>query len=197
MPPTLLVEPPIIAKTPATTAEGRLLQRYRDGDQSAFNQLVERYHDDAVWTARRIVNDHDLAEDIAQDAFMRLITMMDRYQDDRPFRAWFLRIVHNLAIDHWRRHRREVTACIYDPGIHLDHAQSMERREVQDQVRSILATLPPRYRILLERRELAGERADAIAASTGIDYQTTRWRIHHARTLFRRAWQQRFGQASN
>ncbi|MFW5698793.1 MAG: RNA polymerase sigma factor [Planctomycetota bacterium] len=195
MPPYAISEPHAVP-APAT-AEGAMLDRYRNGDEAAFEELHRAYYDDAYWAARRLLNDDQTARDIVQEAFIRLMRSMNSYDPHKPFRAWFLRIVHNLAIDHMRRRRHEVVSSEFTPSATVNHGREMEADETTRRVRQVLAALPAKYRRLLQKRELDGQRADAIARDIGVDYQTTRWRIHQARKLFKREWTHRFGPAVN
>jgi RNA polymerase sigma-70 factor, ECF subfamily len=81
------------------TTDEALLTAIRGGSRAAWGELFAR-HADAAWrTAFAVVRDHARAEDIVQDAFLRAIRSADRFDRQRPFRPWLLRIVTNRAVD--------------------------------------------------------------------------------------------------
>jgi RNA polymerase sigma-70 factor (ECF subfamily) len=172
------------------------LARFARGDETAFDELVNEHQQAAFTAAWRILNDQEMAHDTVQEAFLRILRHHEQYDADRPFRSWLLRIVRNLAIDALRRRRR------FDHPDRLDgvaapttsSAAAMEGLELRERVALVLADLPDKYRDIIVMREMDGLPAETIAAQIGVDYSTTRWRLHQARRLFREAWMDRFGE---
>ncbi|GDY11704.1 DNA-directed RNA polymerase sigma-70 factor [Planctomycetota bacterium] len=172
---------------------GERLRRFQAGDHQAFAELVAEHQALALAVANRITADRDAAADVVQEAFLRLVRHAGDYRPDRPFRPWFLHIVRNLAIDCLRRrrplaaveHLAEATAPVV--------ADATERSELRVRVAAILSELPDKYRTILIMRELEGIPAEDIAEQIGVDYGTTRWRLHQARRLFRDRWIARHG----
>ena len=88
--------------------EGRLVRDARAGSQRALQELFDRYWE-PVWRASYAVTGRrDLADDVAQDAFVRAIGALDTFEDGRPFGPWITRIGVNRAIDVVRQDRRDV-----------------------------------------------------------------------------------------
>ena len=85
------------------TVEGALIARYTAGDDTAMDELIETWQTPAFWVARHVVRNDEVALDLVNDAFVKLLTSHTRYDRTRPFKPWFLRIVRNLAIDYLRR----------------------------------------------------------------------------------------------
>ena len=85
---------------PLTDAE--LVQQALGGSQAAYHALVARYATPAVNLATRMVQDRALAEDLAQEAFVRAFERLATYDQKRRFASWFFQILHNLTIDHLR-----------------------------------------------------------------------------------------------
>src|SRR5882672_6065551 len=85
--------------------ERALLRSARDGSVEAFEQLFREHWPNAYRAALLVVHDEAAAEDIAQEAFLRAIRALDRFDRRRPFAPWLHRIVVNRAID-WSRARR-------------------------------------------------------------------------------------------
>lgn len=175
--------------------EGVMLYRYLCGDQSALDELVNRYREPAFWVSRYVVNDDDIAADVVQEAFVRILQRHERYDPQRPFKAWFLQIVRNLSIDALRRRRNAAGQDVLD-GVAREHPgfQRVEHRELRVRIVDVLASLPEKYRELIRLRDVEGHGSDEIASMTGVDYGTTRWRIHQARKLFRKEWVARYGE---
>jgi RNA polymerase sigma-70 factor (ECF subfamily) len=176
------------------TEEALMIQRYLGGDEHGLDDLVERYKEPAFWVSRYVVNDDEVANDVVQEAFVRVLQRHDRYDPTRPFKAWFLQIVRNLSIDHIRRRRVQVNSEVLEYVPTKADFEAMERQELRQRIHEILDTLPDKYRELIRLRDVEGLGSDEIAQIINVDYGTTRWRIHQARKLFRQAWIARFGE---
>jgi len=186
---------PLPRATAVPAADAELVARFAAGDDAAFAELVAAHQDVAFSYARRLLGDGELARDVIQEAFLRILRHHRAYDAARPFRAWLLHIVRNLAIDTLRRRRPQAGA---------DHLEQLaakplgpsasERDELRERVAAVLTELPAKYRELIVMREMEGMAADEIAAIIGVDYGTTRWRLHKARELFRDAWRARYGE---
>ena len=170
-----------------------LIQTFCAGDEQAFATLVRTYQALAHAVAWRITARQDLAADVVQEAFLRVLRHRENFDPARAFKPWLLQIIRNLSIDALRltRNHDEATAdtgsVTSDPGVALDAAETRAR------VVQILGTLPEKYREILVMREMEGLPAEEIAERIGVEYATTRWRLHEARRLFRNAWLARFG----
>ena len=171
----------------------RQLERFAHGDRQAFDELVAEHQQAAYIAAWRIVGDGEAAHDVVQEAFVRVLRHHHRYDASKPFRSWLLSIVRNLAIDSLRRRRRfdhpETLSQLPAPA----STATMEVHELRERVALVLAELPEKYRSIIVMREMEGVAAEDIARTIGVDYSTTRWRLHQARLLFRQAWVARFG----
>ena len=88
---------------PLTDAD--LVQQALGGSQAAYHALVARYATPAVNLATRMVQDRALAEDLAQEAFVRAFERLATYDQKRRFASWFFQILHNVTIDHLRHKR--------------------------------------------------------------------------------------------
>ena len=183
------------AERTSWTEEGHMLFRYIGGDQSALDELVNRYRDAAFWVSRYVVNDDEVASDVVQEAFVRVLQRHERYDPVRPFKAWFLQIVRNLSIDALRRRRNQAGPDVLE-GVSQEHHgfKRIERNELAERITEVLESIPEKYRELIRLRDVEGHGSDEISVMIGVDYGTTRWRIHQARKLFRQEWVARFGE---
>lgn len=133
-----------------------LMARIARGDRAAFHMLAQRHTARAVGLARRITGNAADAEDVAQEALLRVWTNAPRWQPLATFRTWFTRVVVNLCLD---RKRRTVPQPLEAAGDPADPAPSapdeLERTETDRAVDDAIAGLPERQRaaIVLSYRE--------------------------------------------
>ncbi len=174
-----------------------LIARARRGDEAGFRELVERYKGRAYWVAYHIVGDEDEARDIAQEAFIRVFRSLDGFDPRYKFFTWLYRIVTNLAVDSLRRRGSQRRVSIEDVGdlrsADAGPHEGLERAELRERVAAVLGELPPAYRTVMVLREIEGFSSKEIADMVGSTHATVRWRLHRARSLFRAAWERRFG----
>jgi RNA polymerase sigma-70 factor (ECF subfamily) len=172
--------------------ETALLRRAQAGDQEAFGEIVNRHWKRAFWTAYDVLYDHDRAQDVAQEAFVKVHRALASYDLSRDFASWLYRIVLNLAIDHKRRMERDRSVPT-DKVEELVDARRVaiedeERAATVERVEKVLAGLPEEYRIPLTMKDVDGLSVEEVARILDLSYSTVRWRLHKARTLFRERW---------
>jgi RNA polymerase sigma-70 factor (ECF subfamily) len=175
-----------------STPDGELVARSRRGDQDAFRRIVERYQDRAFWLARQMVGSEDAARDVAQEAFIRVFRNLDRFDVARNFYTWLYQIVTNLSIDHLRRHSRQRPTDFEEAGGLPDDRAAPDgataQGELRRRVERLLARLPEKYKSVLVLRDLQGFSCQEVAEILGCNNATARWRLHHARKLFKAMW---------
>ncbi|MEZ6019470.1 MAG: sigma-70 family RNA polymerase sigma factor [Planctomycetota bacterium] len=171
------------------------------GDPQAFGELVER-HQSRVWrVARGLVGSDEDAQDIAQEAFLRVYRGLEGFDPQFAFSTWLYRIVTNLCIDHLRKKRRHTSlsagADDLDDGPLMTDlpdpreegpADGLMALETAGEVRTVLEGLAPHFRTALVLRELEGLSCKEIADIVGVTHVTVRWRLHRGRKLFLDAW---------
>jgi len=177
------------------------VRRAQQGDERAFEVLVRRHQVRALRVARNLVADPDEAQDLAQEAFLRVFRSLDRFDFEHEFSTWLYRIVTNLAIDHLRRRRvaRSTAANADDEGNGIDLVDEsntspdrpMEAGETAARVRACIASLAPHFQSVLVLRELEGLACTEIARIVGATHVTVRWRLHRGRKLFQEEWERR------
>ena len=158
-----------------------------------FDDVV-REHQDAVYgAALRILGDRDLAHDAANQAFVKAYRSIASYDPTRPIRPWLLRIAVNEAITIGRsrtrdRSRRAPEAAAAQVS---DRAATPERetlaRESREAIRSAVARLPERYRVVVVLRYFNELSVDEVAAATGRSSSTVGVQLLRARQLLRKA----------
>ena len=174
--------------------EVALIQKAQAGDDASFRELVERYQRRTYWIAHNMVGSYEAAQDISQDAFVRVFRNLVRFDTKKNFYTWLYQIVVNLSIDRLRKasHARTVDLNAIG-GIpdrrHGDPSESGERAEVHRRVHRVLDRLPPKYKAVLALRDIQGFSCEEIAEIVGCTNATARWRLHRARRLFREIWE--------
>lgn len=197
-----LPEPEGLAATDAGDAreDHALVRRAQTGEEQAFALLVRRHEQRAWRVARNLVPSDDDAQDLAQEAFVRVFKNLATFDFQYPFTTWLYRIVTNLAIDHLRRRRPAASTTaiegddgdwdLADPNASAP-SEGLEHGEVATEVRDVLASLAPHFQSVLVLRELEGLPCTEIAKIVGATHVTVRWRLHRGRKLFQEEWERR------
>ena len=169
-----------------------LIRSAKAGDAGALNRLLAHARPRLFAVALRILRDRDDAEDVVQEALLKVCRSLTRFEGRSAFSTWLHRIVVNAALDRLRRHqaRRERLADDEDrelsaSGVEMVDEQTPERvvsrRETGAAVRGALARLSPAHREVLELREFDGESYNDLARLVRCPVGTVMSRLHHAR----------------
>lgn len=144
-----LNEPTASGRDGATDIDDELLARVAANDESAFRQLVERHIDRAYGLAVRILNNGADAEDVVQDALLKVWTQRGRWEGGRAkFSTWLYRVVTNRCIDLRRRPRGEDVESVPEPiDERPDAVTAMQRHEVGDMLEAAMQKLPDQQRV--------------------------------------------------
>jgi RNA polymerase sigma-70 factor, ECF subfamily len=158
------------------------VERAKQGDQDALRFLYVTYSDNVYGYVCSIVRDLHAAEDVTQQVFAKLITVISKY-DDRgvPFFAWLLRLARNVSIDHLRANRLTPTESVLDST--ADAGADPDRVMT---VRAALATLPEEQREVLILRHLVGLTPGQIADRMGRTEGSIHGLHHRGRRALRR-----------
>src|SRR5687767_13963693 len=155
----------------------------RGGDPDALRFLYLRYADNVYGYVCSIVRDEHEAEDVTQQIFTKLLTMIDRYEPRQvPFSAWILRVAHNAAIDHLRA-RRPVPVEEVRPLRAPDDTTGRERLA---DLRLALAALPEEQRDVIVLRFLIGLTPREVAERIGRSEDAVHGLQHRGRRRLRR-----------
>lgn len=178
-----------------------LLRRCQAGEEDAFEGLVRRHQRRAWRVARQMVPSDEDAQDLAQEAFLRVFRSLERFDYQHDFTTWLYRIVTNLCIDHLRKRRPMVSTSAaqdeedgeWDLVDHRDERPSdrIESQETASEVQACLDALAPHFQSVMVLRELEGLPCTEIAEIVGATHVTVRWRLHRGRKLFQEEWERR------
>lgn len=144
----------------ANDSDAQLMLAFQRGDESAFDALFERHHDRVLNTAYRFLGDANLAQDIAQEVFVRVYTRGKDYHPRAAFTTWLYRITANACFDEARKRKRvrhtapdELPETMADPSSPPEALA--EKVELTREVRRAIASLPDNQRlaVVLQRYE--------------------------------------------
>lgn len=171
-------------------SDQELVRMYLEGKESAFEVLLLR-HKNKVFTHIYIkVKDRDLAEDIFQDTFIKVINTLKagKYNEEGKFFPWMMRIAHNLVIDHFRRSKKMPKVRETDefsPFSILDNGEtgveeSMITGQIHENVQALVRMLPEEQREVVMMRHYKGMSFKDIADATDVSINTALGRMRYA-----------------
>ena len=172
-------------------SESSLLEQARRGSVSAFEQIVRRYQRRVYATAYRIVRRHEVADDVAQEAFIRAYRSLDRFDPGRPFGPWICRIAANLAVNHVRSPAAREDALpdghAETPSAAPGPLQGVLDAEARTMLERALGELPTEQRAVFCLRVFDELSYREIADALGIEMGTVMSRLSRAREKLREA----------
>jgi len=176
--------------------ESRLVEEARRGNRQAFGELVMRYERRLIRVIQQFVKSPELAEDLAQETFIKVYERLDQFDPSRRFGPWLFRIGVNQTLDYIRRRKRRGWWLLFtdrnsekspDPAT-VDPRVAMD---LQQEVEAVLEQIPENYRIVLTLRDLQNFSTSEIAAMLDRKEATIRWRLAEARNMFQEIWVKR------
>jgi len=166
--------------------ELELIEQAQQGDRGAFGELVRRHRQGTINVVYRMCGDAHLAEEAAQEAFIRAWTHLPRYKPQSPFRNWLYRIATNVAVDTLRSQKETVDVeSAYLANTSQGPEEIAETQERGERVREAVLELPPASRAVIVLREYEGLSYREIADTLGIPMGTVMSRLNYARGLLR------------
>jgi len=171
-----------------------LVKLYMDGNENAFQTLLFRHKDRIFRGIKSKVKDHDLANDIFQDVFIKVINTikLGQYNEEGKFLPWVMRIAHNLIIDHFRktsrnRHISESSSMKEDFNVfttlsceNKNIEEQITTRELLDQMVLLVDYLPDSQRQIVNMRIFQDLSFKEIAKIENISINTALGRMRYA-----------------
>lgn len=172
-------------------SDRELIERYQDGDVHSFELLIGRYQKQVYSYILTLVKDKQLADDVFQDTFVKVIQTIKSkgYKDDGRFVQFAMRIAHNLVIDHFRKENRLPTVeSSSEDYNYIDNVpitdHSVEQGMVVDQIYSdlhrMITFLPDEQREVLRMRIFDDMSFKDIADITNVSINTALGRMRYA-----------------
>jgi RNA polymerase sigma-70 factor (ECF subfamily) len=173
---------------PPAETELELITRAQQGDRRAFSELVRRHREGVINVVYRMCGDVNLAEDAAQEAFIRAWQRLPSYRPRSPFRNWVYRIATNAAVDALRRERETVDIDALSLSNSVEGPETaLVGEERGERIRQAVLALPPASRAVLVLREYEDLSYREIANTLGIPIGTVMSRLNYARNRLREA----------
>ncbi|PWJ39225.1 RNA polymerase sigma factor [Sediminitomix flava] len=177
-----------------------LVQQYKNGNELAFETLLNRYKNKLFTTILLVVKDSDVAEDLLQDTFIKAINTIKsgRYNEEGKFMPWITRIAHNMAIDYFRKQKR-YPSMVMEESLPLfntmdfaeDSYESVQiKKETYDKLRFYIEQLPDTQREVLMMRHYMQMSFQEIADSTNVSINTALGRMRYALINLRKLMEQ-------
>jgi len=173
----------------------------KQGHEAAFRELVRRYERPVFSLLYRMVRDRALAEDLAQETFIKVLNGIKSYKPEFKFSSWIFKIANNAAIDHIRRRSLDTLSLDGAPdaetpeamkatAIQLDAKsetplQEVENRELGSAIERAIGRLRPEYRACILLRHVEGYSYEEIADTLDLPLGTVKTYIHRARNELR------------
>lgn len=175
-----------------------LVRAAKQGDDSAFEELVRRYDRNVFRIAQHITQNREDAEDVVQEAFLKAYTNLARFQEQSKFYTWLVRIAVNEALMKLRRRKPERTVSL-DEDIQMeddsvpreiaDWSPNPEQQYGQAELREILSKtvqgLPPGFRTVFVLRDVEGLSTEETAEALDLSVPAVKSRLLRARLQLR------------
>jgi len=161
-----------------------LLAACRRGDPRAFEEIVERTYRHVYTQALRLVGDRQDAEDVAQEAYLRMFRGLAGFRGEAQFETWLYRIVSNAAMTHLRRRRRfgeVLTETGQEPLEFPSEVRVAEEAVDRDALERALEALPMSMRSVVVMKDVYGLSCREIGDQIGISEGAVKVRLHRAR----------------
>lgn len=171
--------------------DNELVQRFIEGDQISLEILIHRHKSRIYSYILLIVKNQELAEDIFQETFIKVIRSLKRgkYIENGKFVSWVLRISHNLIIDHFRREKLQGTVSNDSMEVDIFNSQKFSELTVEDEmvnnqilseVKELVKELPEDQQQVIYMRHYMGLSFKEIAEQTDVSINTALGRMRYA-----------------
>ncbi|MDE3171893.1 MAG: sigma-70 family RNA polymerase sigma factor [Gemmatimonadota bacterium] len=167
------------------------------GREAAYRELIRRYERPVFSLVFRMVRDRELAEDLSQDTFIKVLQHIDRYRPEFKFSSWLFKIANNVAIDHLRRRQLDTVSMDGSPhAVSSDAVEAtsfdvtgggesaldrLQARELGSAIEAAISQLRPEYRACILLRHVEDKSYEEIAATLDLPLGTVKTYIHRAR----------------
>lgn len=172
-------------------SDQELLALFTQGDNSAMDEIINRYHKKVYYYIRHLVRKQELAEDLCQETFVKIINSLkkENYHDDGHLSSWIMRIAHNLVIDHFRKENKIPIQSNESREIDLFNnvkfseeniEQKLSKTQIQKDLKELIKLLPEDQRSTVIMRLKLDMSFKEIANIQGISINTALGRMRYA-----------------
>ncbi len=176
----------------------QIIRKIREGEDLAFNDLIERYKRQVAAVAFRMVGDYDEAEDIAQMVFVKTAKNLNKFDITKKFSTWLYRITVNASIDFMRKHKRHKHELIDNYSESLENEEDnpeeiLNRKKLRGIILKAADTLNDKQKAAFILRDLEGHQIDEVSEILDMPEATVRWYLHRARIRLRKELKRTYG----
>lgn len=170
----------------ADEQDKELLKRFRDPSSRnmAFSELVNRYQERLYWHIRRIVIDHDDADDVLQNTFIKAFKNLENFRADSQLYTWLYRIATNESISFLKKQRKNIFVSIDDVSYSLTSKLEADPQlsgdAIQLKLQKAILTLPTKQRMVFNMKYFDEMKYEEIAEVTGTSIGALKASYHHA-----------------
>ena len=163
-----------------------LLEKIRTPDSRnyGFNLLVRKYQQKLYWHIRKMVIDHDDADDIVQEVFLKIWHHLDRFREDAQLYTWIYRIATNECLNFLKKKRNRYFLPIHDVQDELtqklESGSYIDGNEIQLKLQKALLTLPDKQRLVFNMKYFEEMKYEEMAEITGTSIGGLKASYHHA-----------------
>jgi RNA polymerase sigma-70 factor (ECF subfamily) len=173
-----------------------LIKKTLRGDKKAFEELMHKYDRKIFSFVIRMVRNEDIAVDLTQDFFIKVFTVLDKYNFEYKFSTWAYRICYNLVIDHIRKNQAQVDSLddesvsprdmLGSENVSKDDGfKTLARAETRDYVWRVVDQIPLKFRELILLRYIQDLKYEEIAEITSLPVGTVKNRIFKAKEILK------------
>ncbi len=182
--------------------DAALVERAKNHDDSAFEELVRRYHHTVYRLALTMTKNPRDAEEVTQETFLNLYRKLDTFRGESKFSSWLYRVTANFALMRLRKQRRQPQVLLddllpqfYENGRFEKPAsdwseradRQFENRELGEKINHAISELPEKYRIILVLRDVENLSNEEIAVTLGMSVPAVKSVLHRSRLFVREA----------
>lgn len=175
-----------------------LIQKAMAGDVRAFRLIVEEHQAFAYAVAFRMLGQEDEAEDVVQEAFVRLWKNLPKYREEIKITTWLYRIITNLCLDYVKsvrgRQKKNQDALSVGKSVHAitNPAKEMEQRELMVLVQEAAAALTPKQKAVFVLRDLQGLDVQEVCSILEMEETQVKSNLYHARLAISRELKEQY-----
>jgi RNA polymerase sigma factor (sigma-70 family) len=186
--------PIVDANSPAGMLEGDLVKRARRGDLKAYDELVQRYQQRIYATIYHMTSNHEDANDIAQDSFIKAYQALKSFKGGSSFYTWLYRIAVNKTINFLKQRKNKHHFSLNDLDFNTENnpdlvalisdktpLRDVGLTELQKKLNEALLKLSEPHRMVVVLHDVQGQSHDEIAEIMGCNIGTVRSRLFYAR----------------
>jgi RNA polymerase sigma factor (sigma-70 family) len=164
-----------------------LIRGAKSGNKEAFVQLIRRYNGTVFRQAYAMLHDRMEAEDVSQEAFLKVHSSLTKLENEYAFASWLTRIVFRLCYDRIQKKKKEkiILGEELEESIPSSFGESMEHKQMQLSIEEAMQKLSPEHRSVIVLRDIQGFSYDEMADMLQIPVGTIKSRLHTARLTLR------------